>query len=57
MDWSAIGSDRRPSWYAPATRRLQYKFAELIEPALAGRHGLKALLITAENISADGCRE
>jgi len=31
-----------------ATRRLQHKFAELLEPALAGRHGLKALLITAE---------
>src|SRR5271167_3329298 len=26
-----------------ATERLQSRFAELIEPALAGRHGLKAL--------------
>src|SRR5258708_1878284 len=31
-----------------ATRRLQHEFAKLLEPALAGRHGLKALLITAE---------
>jgi len=31
-----------------ATRRLQHKFAKLLEPALAGRHGLKALIVTAE---------
>lgn len=31
-----------------ATRRLQNEFARLLEPALAGLHGLKALIVTAE---------
>lgn len=31
-----------------ATRRLQHEFAKLLEPALAGLHGLKALIVTAE---------
>src|SRR5260370_42366681 len=31
-----------------ATRRLQHQFAKLVEPALAGLHGLKALVVTAE---------
>ena len=30
------------------TDRLQHDFAKLLEPALAGRHGLKALTVTAE---------
>jgi AcrR family transcriptional regulator len=30
------------------TDRLQHEFAKLVEPALAGRHGLKALTVTAE---------
>jgi AcrR family transcriptional regulator len=32
-----------------ATRRLQDEFARLLEPALAGLHGLKALIVIAEN--------
>jgi AcrR family transcriptional regulator len=31
-----------------ATRRLQHEFAKLLEPALQGLHGLKALIVTAE---------
>ncbi len=31
-----------------ATRRLQDEFARLLEPALAGLHGLKALIVIAE---------
>jgi AcrR family transcriptional regulator len=31
-----------------ATRRLQHEFARQLEPALAGLHGLKALIVTAE---------
>lgn len=30
------------------TERLQHEFAKLLEPALAGHHGLKALTVTAE---------
>jgi AcrR family transcriptional regulator len=30
------------------TQRLQYDFAKMLEPALSGRHGLKALTVTAE---------
>jgi AcrR family transcriptional regulator len=30
------------------TERLQHKFAKLLEPALVGLHGLKALTVTAE---------
>ena len=32
-----------------ATRRLRDEFARLLEPALAGLHGLKALIVIAEN--------
>jgi AcrR family transcriptional regulator len=31
-----------------ATRRLQHEFARMLEPALAGLHGLHALVVTAE---------
>ena len=30
------------------TERLQHDFAKMLEPALAGRHGMEALLVTAE---------
>ena len=30
------------------TERLQHEFAKMLEPALAGRHGLEALVVTAE---------
>jgi AcrR family transcriptional regulator len=30
------------------TERLQHEFAKLLEPALAGHHGLKALTVTAD---------
>ena len=37
-----------------ATRRLQHEFAKLLEPALAGLRGLKALVVTAETYLRTG---